>query len=78
MKSYMTCYSYIPCTVFLAGAAFSSSLLESSLLELSASFFALLADGPLTAAGPLVTALRFLVSGDLYIRNDNVRSNVYY
>lgn len=55
--------SHVPCTTFLAGA--SSSLLESSLLELSASFFAFLADGPLTAAGPLVTALRFLVSGDL-------------
>lgn len=55
----------VPGTAFLAGVASSSSLLESSLLELSASFFAFLADGPLTALGPLVTALRFLVSGDL-------------
>lgn len=65
MQPRCTKNSSAPCTTFLAGAAASSSLLESSLLELTASFFAFLADGPLTAAGPLVTALRFLVSGDL-------------
>lgn len=50
----------VPMEAALAGgAASSSSLLESSLLELFASVFAFLADGPLAAA------LRFLASGDL-------------
>lgn len=55
-----------------AGAAFvgfatasSSSLLDSSLLELSASTFAFLADGPLTASAWAAGAFRFLASGDL-------------
>lgn len=52
----------VPAGVDLRGAvaASSSSLLESSLLELSALGFAFLADGPFT-----VGAFRFLDSGDL-------------
>lgn len=45
--------------------ASSSSLLDSSLLELSLQVFAFLADGPLVPPALLGGAFRFLASGDL-------------
>lgn len=50
---------------FGGGAAFSSSLLDSSLLEVSVLGFAFLADGPFAASALLEGAFRFLASGDL-------------
>lgn len=44
---------------------FSSSLLESSLLELSALGFAFLADGPFVVSFWIGDAFLFLASGDL-------------
>lgn len=55
--------SALPAVCFAAGA--SSSLLDSSPLELSAAVFAFLADGPFVASAPLEGAFRFLDSGDL-------------
>lgn len=57
----------LPAGVALVGfaAASSSSLLDSSLLELSGLAFAFLADGPFVASAVLEVAFRFLASGDL-------------
>lgn len=66
-------FSVLNILILPGGAAFgggfatvsSSSLLDSSLLELSGLVFAFLADGPFVASVLLAGAFRFLASGDL-------------
>lgn len=65
-------FSVLNILILPGGAAFggfvtvsSSSLLDSSLLELSGLVFAFLADGPFGASVLLAGAFRFLASGDL-------------
>lgn len=70
----------LPAGAALVGfaAASSSSLLDSSLLELSALVFAFLADGPFVASALLGGALRFLASGDLGGPTVISKGRIYY
>lgn len=66
-QSFVSNILMLPVGAALGGfaTASSSSLLDSSLLELSALVFAFLADGPFAASALLGGTFRFLASGDL-------------
>lgn len=66
----------LPVGVALAGfATSSSSLLDSSLLELSVLVFAFLADGPFVASALFGDAFRFLASALGNKHRDKLRTN---